>query len=42
MKMQAKASQLLNAHLVALTASIPTIEQHERLDYLKDLDLLRQ
>jgi hypothetical protein len=42
MKMQAKASQLLNAHLVVLTASIPTIEQHERLDYLKVLNWLRQ
>lgn len=41
-KIQEKASQLLNAHLVALTASIPTIEHHERPDYLKDLDLLRQ
>ena len=42
MKMQGKASQLLNAYLVALAASIPTIEQHERPDYLKELDLLRQ
>ena len=41
MKMQEKASQLLNVHLVALTASIPTIEHHERPDYLKELDLLR-
>ncbi len=40
-RLEEKASQVLRTHLVELTAGIPTIEHHERPEYVRELDLLR-
>jgi ATP-binding cassette, subfamily B, bacterial len=41
-QIEEKTGHLLDRRLVALTAGIPTIAHHERADYARELDLLRE